>query len=96
MPTLKAGSVAETFFDATRHRGFTLQINKGLSGESAEARKRDLYTALHPDCCDAVLVICASLQTYRYLGFAGHEPAAAGGSHQAVPSAQRHRQPLGG
>ena len=67
--------MAEAFFDASRHRGFTFQINKGLSGEAAEARQRDRATALHPDCYDAAaLVICASLQQVRYPGLAGHEP----------------------
>ena len=67
--------VADAFFKASRHHGFTFQINKGLSGEAAEARARDLQTALHPDCYDAAaLVICASAQQYRYPGLAGHEP----------------------
>ncbi|WP_136987685.1 FAD-binding oxidoreductase [Synechococcus sp. UW69] len=67
--------VANAFLDASRHRGFTFQINKGLSGEAAEARQRDRATALHPDCYGAAaLVICASLQQYRYPGLAGHEP----------------------
>ena len=76
--------VAEAFFDASRHRCFTFQINKGLSGEAAEARARDLQTALHPDCYDAAaLVICASAQQYRYPGLAGHEPDVEQGQQQA-------------
>jgi len=76
--------VADAFFDASRHHGFTFQINKGLSGEAAEARQRDRETALHPDCyAAAALVICASAQQYRYPGLAGHEPDIAQGRRDA-------------
>ena len=77
--------VAKTFFNASRHKDFSLHINKGLSGEHQEARRRDLDTALHPDCYGAAgLVICASLQQYRYPGLAGHEPDIQQGQAEAV------------
>ena len=77
--------VATIFFNASRHKDFSLHINKGLSGEHPEARRRDLDTALHPDCYGAAgLVICASVQQYRYPGLAGHEPDIEQGQAEAV------------
>ena len=67
--------MVQAFFDASRITGFIFQINKGLSGESAEARARDQQTALHPHCFDAAaLVLLGNQQQYKYVGVPGMEP----------------------
>lgn len=71
----KRQQLAEAFFQASRLTGVTFQINKGLSGESAEARARDEQTALHPGCFDAAaLVLMGHSQQYRYEGVPGRQP----------------------
>ena len=67
--------LADAFFEASRLTDFIFQINKGLSGEHAEARNRDLETALHPACFDAAgLVLMGSSQGEKYVGVQGREP----------------------
>lgn len=69
--------------DTSKLRNLTFQINKGLSGQSAESRERDRDTALHPTAFDAAaLIIMASAQQYAYPGITGHEPDRAKGARE--------------
>jgi len=69
--------------DASKLRNLTFQINKGLSGQSAESRERDRDTALHPTAFDAAaLIIMASAEQYAYPGITGHEPDRAKGRRE--------------
>lgn len=66
---------AELMFQASRKNGFTVQLNKGLAGESAEARARDEQTAINPVAFDAAaLIIAASGDQNIYPGVNGFEP----------------------
>lgn len=80
MFTQEPGQLATMFFEMSRVRDFIFQINKGLAGQSDEARQRDRQTCLHPTAFDAAgLVIMASAQQYAYPGVAGHRPDIAAG-----------------
>ena len=78
-------TVADAFFEASRHKDFALHLNKGLSGEHPQAKARDEETCLNPSCFDAIgLVIAASLQQYRYPGLKSHEPDRQQGAKEAA------------
>lgn len=75
MFTENPDALVRMLFDASRHHGIEMHINKGLSGQAADARSRDLQTSLHPDAFDAAaLLIVASSQPAAYPGVDGHEP----------------------
>lgn len=67
MFTESPGSLARMLFDASRHHGIEMHINKGLSGEAEEARARDLQTSLHPGLFDAaaLLIVAPSQPSAR-------------------------------
>jgi FAD/FMN-containing dehydrogenase len=68
-------ALADALFEASRHWGVSLHLNKGLAGapESVIAAARD--TATNPVVCDAfALAISASEGPPAYPGVAGHEP----------------------
>jgi len=66
--------------DASKLRNLTFQINKGLSGQSAESRERDRGTPLHPTAFDAAaLILLGAAEQYVYPGVTGHEPDRAKG-----------------
>ena len=68
----------DALFEATRHWGLSLHVNKGLAGapEAAIAAARD--TAINPAALDAfALVICGSEGPPAYPGLPGREPDAA-------------------
>lgn len=69
------GALAEALFAASRGGWFTLQVNKGLSGTSPEARRRDEQTAVHPAAFQAAaLLIMVSCQQRRFPGLTGLAP----------------------
>lgn len=80
MFTESPGALARMLFDASRHHGIEMHINKGLAGEAEEARARDLQTSVHPGVFDAAaLLIVASSQPAAHPGIEGHEPELAKG-----------------
>lgn len=85
-------SLADALYRASRVRTYIFQLNKGLSGEHPEARRRDEQTALHPVCFEsAALVIMASSQQYRYPDVPGREPdpVLAGNQRDLIADAMR-------
>ena len=67
--------LADALFRASRGGWFTLQVNKGLSGMSPEARRRDEQTAVNPAAFDAAaLLIMVSCQQRRVPGIPTMEP----------------------
>ena len=75
---LQAGrreSLADAIFAATRHRGVSLHLNKGLAGAPAEAIAAARDTAMNPAALDAfALLITGANEQPAYPGIAGHEP----------------------
>jgi FAD/FMN-containing dehydrogenase len=70
-------ALADTLFAASRHRGLSLHLNKGLAGASAEALAAAKDTAVNPAALDAfTLLIMGAREGPAYPGVAGHEPAA--------------------
>ena len=71
----RRGALAEALFDASRHGGLALHLNKGLAGAPPEALQAARDTATHPAVLDAfALVICAAEGPPAYPGVPGHEP----------------------
>lgn len=69
--------LAQAFFEASRGGWFTIQVNKGLSGLSPEAHRRDAQTAVNPAAFDAAaLLIMVSCQQRRYPGIESLAPDA--------------------
>jgi hypothetical protein len=67
--------LADAFFAASRHSGFSLHFNKGLGGAPPDAIARARDTATNPAVLDAfALVITGDGQGPAYPGIAGHEP----------------------
>jgi FAD/FMN-containing dehydrogenase len=80
----RRSALADSLFEASRHWGVSLHLNKGLAGapEPVIAAARD--TATNPVVCDAfALAIIASEGPPAYPGIAGHEPDAALARKQA-------------
>jgi FAD/FMN-containing dehydrogenase len=66
---------ANTLYDASRLTEVTLHFNKGLSGASADAIKRQKNTAMNPEVLDAAaLIIIADGQQDSYANIMGHQP----------------------
>lgn len=77
--------LADACFAATRHRGFSLHVNKGLAGAPAEERAGAANTATNPAVLDAfALAICGATAPPAYPGIAGHEPDVAGARQSAA------------
>ncbi len=71
----RRASLADALFDASRHWGFSLHLNKGLAGAPAAAIDAARDSALNPAALDAfALVISAAKAPPAYPGVAGHEP----------------------
>jgi len=67
--------LVDALFAASRHYGFNLHFNKGLSGAPSDALGRSRETATNPAMLDAfALAIVASGDDGIYPGVAGHEP----------------------
>ncbi len=68
-------TLADALFDASRHSGLALHLNKGLAGAPPEALAAAKDTATNPAVLDAfALVICAAEGPPAYPGVPGHEP----------------------
>lgn len=71
-------ALGDALFAASRHRGLSLHVNKGLAGAPAEAVAAAKDTAMNPAVLDAfALVILAAAEGPAYPGVADHEPAVA-------------------
>jgi FAD/FMN-containing dehydrogenase len=67
--------LADACFEATRHWGFALQLNKGLAGAPADEVAAARDTAMNPDVLNAfALVISGAEGPPAHPGVAGHEP----------------------
>ena len=67
--------LAQLFFDVSRDSGFSIQMNKGLYGQSEESRKRDKQTSLHPGAfAAAALIIIARGSRGTYPEIPGSDP----------------------
>lgn len=72
----RRGALADALFAASRHRGLSLHLNKGLAGAPAEVVAAARDTAANPAVLDAfALLIMAASQGPAYPGVAGREPA---------------------
>ena len=68
-------ALGDALFAASRHRGLSLHVNKGLAGAPAEALAAARDTAMNPAALDAfALVILGAAEGPAYPGVAGHEP----------------------
>ncbi|MEO8921732.1 MAG: hypothetical protein ABI330_02685 [Caldimonas sp.] len=68
-------ALGDALFAASRHRGFSLHLNKGLAGAPAEVIAAARDTAMNPAVLDAfALVISEAQEQPAYPGVAGHEP----------------------
>jgi len=75
--------LGDGLFAATRHWGFALHVNKGLSGAPADEVAAARDTAINPAVLSAfALVISGAEEPPAYPGIAGHEPDR--------PAARRH------
>ena len=71
----RPGETTEALYQGSRHHPFGIHVNKGLAGAAPDAVTRDRATSVNPAVFSALgLVICASLQRFRYPGVPGHEP----------------------
>ncbi|CDZ76352.1 Berberine and berberine like protein [Legionella massiliensis] len=70
-----AARLAKTLYAASRLAALTLHFNKGLSGASTDAIKRQKNTAMNPEVLDAAaLVIIADSQRNRYSNVKSYQP----------------------
>jgi len=93
----RRSDLADTLFAASRHRGLSLHLNKGLAGASPEAVAAARDTAVNPAVLDAfALLIMGAAEGPAYPGVAGHEPAveAARGAKQAIARAMEEIRKL--
>lgn len=68
-------ALVEALFDASRHWGVSLHLNKGLAGAPPEAIAAARDTAMHPAVLDAfALAISGAEGPPAYPGIAGHAP----------------------
>ncbi|MEO8545398.1 MAG: FAD-binding oxidoreductase [Burkholderiaceae bacterium] len=80
-------SLAAALFDASRHGGLALHLNKGLAGAPSGALDDARDTAMNPAMLDAfALVICGAKGPPAYPGVRGHEPD--------IDAARRHAKGL--
>jgi FAD/FMN-containing dehydrogenase len=67
--------LADALFEASRHGGLSLHLNKGLAGAPPEAIAAARDTATNPAVLDAfALVICAAAGPPAHPGVPGHAP----------------------
>ena len=68
-------TLAQTFFDASRHWSFKLYVNKALAGASPTAIARDRKTCINPTVFDAAAwVLMQASDTDIFPGVPGYEP----------------------
>jgi hypothetical protein len=95
-------TLADALFEASRHNGLALHLNKGLAGAPPEVLAAAKDTATNPAVLDAfALVICAAEGPPAYPGVPGHEPDVAGARRRAqalraTMDALRRRVPVVG
>ncbi|MCE9658913.1 MAG: FAD-binding oxidoreductase [Burkholderiales bacterium] len=83
----RRSALADALFAASRHRGVSLHLNKGLAGAPPEALAAAKDTAVNPAALDAfALLITGAGEAPAYPGVAGHEPD--------VEAARRARQSI--
>jgi len=83
----RRSELADTLFAASRHRGLSLHLNKGLAGAAPEVVASARDTAVNPAVLDAfALLIMGAAEGPAYPGVAGREPA--------VETARRARQAI--
>jgi len=71
----RRGALADALFEATRHTGLALHLNKGLAGAPPDVLAAAKDTATNPAVLDAfALVISAAQGPAGYPGVPGHEP----------------------
>jgi FAD/FMN-containing dehydrogenase len=76
--------LADALFAASRHRGLSLHLNKGLAGAPREVAAAAQDTAMNPAVLDAfALVILGAAEGPAYPGVVGHEPAVAAARQEA-------------
>jgi FAD/FMN-containing dehydrogenase len=93
----RPGETTEALYQGSRHHSFGIHVNKGLAGAAPHALARDRATSVNPAVFSALgLVICASLQHFRYPGVPGHEPdpAAAAVGARSVTQAMAAIRPV--
>jgi FAD/FMN-containing dehydrogenase len=74
----RRSALADALFAASRFRGLSLHLNKGLAGAPPEVVAAARDTAMNPAVLDAfALVILGAAEGPAYPGVAGHEPAVA-------------------
>lgn len=77
--------LCDALFDASRHWGLSMHVNKGLAGAPPEVIAAARDTAMNPAVLDAfALVICGADGPPALPGVAGHEPDAALARRQAA------------
>ena len=71
----RRATLGDALFAATRHRGVSLHLNKGLAGAPPAALSGARDSAMNPAVLDAfALLITGAKQQPAYPGVAGHEP----------------------
>jgi FAD/FMN-containing dehydrogenase len=84
LETDRRESLADSLFEAAKHRGVALHCNKGIAGATAEAIAATKDTAMNPAVVDAfALAITGDFGQPAYPGVPGHEPDAAAARTQA-------------
>jgi FAD/FMN-containing dehydrogenase len=77
--------MTDALIAASERWPLSIHLNKGLSGESPDARRRDRATSINPAVFNAVgLVIMASTQQYAFPGVPGREPDLTGAGARAA------------
>ena len=74
---LEAGNqqrVVDAFFEASRHRGFSLHFNKGLAGAPLAEIEAARNTATSPDVVDAFALLITASNRRAFPGVGGREP----------------------
>jgi FAD/FMN-containing dehydrogenase len=80
---------ADTLFEASRHWGVALHVNKGLAGARPEVLAAARDTAMNPAVADAfALAISGAEGPPAYPGIAGHEPDVAQARRRAAAVAR--------
>jgi FAD/FMN-containing dehydrogenase len=93
----RRSELADALFAASRHRGLSLHLNKGLAGASPEVLAAARDTAVNPAVLTAfALLIMGAAEGPAYPGVTGREPAvdAARSASQAIARAMEEIRKL--
>ena len=66
--------LVDAFFEASRHRGFSLHFNKGLAGAPTADIEAARNTATNPDVLDAFALVITASNRRAFPGVSAHEP----------------------